>query len=77
MTPLSNKIIEKTPPKIIFSKLWRYIEIINLKVIMYLKYYKSNLKNKVINKDHRVIIKKILKKENLVYRIVLLKINLQ
>ena len=77
MTPLSNKIIEKTPTKIIFSKLCRYIEIINLKVIMYLKYYKSNIKNKVKNKDHRVIIKRILKKENLVYRIVQLKINLQ
>jgi hypothetical protein len=44
---------------------------------MYLKYYKSNIKNKVKNKDHRVIIKRILKKENLVYRIVQLKINLQ
>jgi hypothetical protein len=42
-----QKTIEKTPPRVIFSNLLIYIEIINQKVAISLKYLLSNLKNKL------------------------------
>lgn len=38
--------IEKTPPRVIFSKLLIYIEIINQKGVIFLKYWQNSLKNK-------------------------------